>query len=57
MTLTTLIISNAILVTLVVLGIVSLLSHGIRSDVRSVEEHLKATLHRLPERRRDRLAA
>lgn len=57
MTVTTLITVNAILAALVVYGIVFLLTHGIRSDVRVVEQHLKASLHRLPERRRDRLAA
>ena len=57
MTVTTLITVNAILAALVVYGIVFLLGHGIRTDVRGVEEQLKATLHRLPERRRDRLAA
>jgi hypothetical protein len=57
MTLLTLITVNAVLAAAVVYGIVLLLQHGIRSDVRAAEQHLKATLHRLPERDRDRLAA
>ncbi len=57
MTLTTLITVNAILAAAIVYGIVFLLHHGIRSDVRAVEQHLKSTLHHLPQRDRDRLAA
>ena len=57
MTLLTLITVNAILVAAVVYGIVLLLAHGIRSDVHAVEEHLKASVHHLPRRNQDRLAA
>jgi len=57
MTILTLITVNAVLAALAVYGIVFLLHHGIRSDVRAVEQHLKSALHRLPERERDRLAA
>lgn len=57
MTLLTLITVNAALAAAVVYGIVFLLRHGIRSDVRGIEQHLRASLHRLPERRHDRLAA
>lgn len=57
MTLLTLIILNAVLVAAIVYGLVLLLGHGIRSDVRGIEAHLKSTLHRLPERRSHRLAA
>ena len=57
MTLTTLITVNVVLAAAVVYGIVFLLRHGIRSDVRGVEQQLKATLHRFPEHERDRLAA
>ena len=57
MTLTTLITVNAVLAAALVYGIVFLLTHGIRSDVRGVEQQLKSTLHRLPERTQDRLAA
>ena len=57
MTLLTLITVNAILVAAVVYGIVHLLAHGIRSDVKAVEQHLKAAVHHLPSRERDRLAA
>lgn len=57
MTLMTLITVNVVLAAAVVYGIVFLLTHGIRSEARGVEQHLKSTLHRLPERERDRLAA
>ncbi len=57
MTLMTLTTVNVVLAAAVAYGIVFLLGHGIRSDVRGVEQHLKSTLHRLPERERDRLAA
>jgi hypothetical protein len=57
MTLTTLITVNVVLAAAVVYGIVFLLTHGIRSDVRGVERQVKSSLHRLPERERDRLAA
>ena len=57
MTLLTLITVNAILAAAVVYGIVFLLGHGIRSDVKGVEQHLKAAVHRLPHRERDRIAA
>lgn len=57
MTVTTLITVNAILAALVVYGIVFMFGHSIRAEVRTVEKQLKATLHRLPERKRDRLAA
>ena len=57
MTLLTLITVNAILTAAVVYGIVLLLGHGIRSDVKSVEQHLKAAVHHLPHREHDRLAA
>lgn len=53
----TLIILNAVFVVLVVYGLVLLLSHGIRSDLRGIEAHLRSTVHRLPERRAERLAA
>jgi hypothetical protein len=57
MTLLTLITVNAILAAAVVYGIVLLLGHGIRSDVKAAEKHLKAAVHHLPQRDRDRLAA
>ena len=57
MTLLTLITINAILAAAVVYGVVLLLGHGIRSDVKAVEQHLKAVVHRLPHREQDRLAA
>jgi hypothetical protein len=57
MTLTTLITVNAIPAAAVVYGIVFLLHHGIRSDVRAVEQHLKSTLHRLPQHDGERVAA
>ena len=57
MTLLTLITVNAVLAALAVYGIVFLLRHGIRSDVRAIEQHLRSSVHRLPERQRDRIAA
>ena len=57
MTLLTLITVNATLAGAVVYGIVLLLHHGIRSDVRGIEQHLRSAVHRLPERERDRVAA
>jgi hypothetical protein len=57
MTLLTLITVNVALAAAIVYGIVFLLHHGIRSDVKGIEQHLKSTLHRLPERDRERLAA
>ncbi|HEV2590826.1 MAG TPA: hypothetical protein VGU02_02935 [Gaiellaceae bacterium] len=57
MTLLALITVNVILAALVVYGIVLLLHHGIRSDAKALENRLKAELHRLPSRDRDRLAA
>ena len=57
MTLTTLIVVNAILAAAVVLGMVWLLGSGIRADRRSVAAH-GASLRAAPERRSsDRLAA
>ena len=57
MTLLALITANVILAALVVYGIVLLLQHGIRSDARALENRLKADLHHLPSRERDRIAA
>lgn len=57
MTLTTLITVNAILAAAVVYGIVYLLHHGIRSDVRGIEQHLKSSVHHLPKRDRQKIAA
>jgi hypothetical protein len=57
MTLMAIITVNVILAALVVYGIVLLLHHGIRSDVEAIETRLKAELHHLPSRNRDRLAA
>ena len=57
MTLLTLITVNVVLAAAVVYGIVLLLHHGVRSDVKAIEQHLRSTLHRLPERERERLAA
>jgi hypothetical protein len=57
MTLLTLITVNVALAAAVVYGIVFLLHHGVRSDIEGIERHLKSSLHRLPERERERLAA
>lgn len=57
MTLLTLITINVVLAAAIAYGIVLLLQHGIRSDIRGIEQHLKSAVHRLPERQRDRLAA
>ena len=57
MTLLALITVNVILAGLVVYGIVLLLHHGIRADVKAAENHAKAALHHLPSRSRDRIAA